>query len=88
VNQAAAHTLHHDLAAVLRDEPERFAEAVRGLLDAPAPPARDDLLIALHALRADSKAQGYERRENLVLDMLDWIIGWCSPGSQPPFPRG
>ncbi len=88
MNQTRVDGLHHDLASVLRGEPERFAEAVRGLLDAPAPPSRDDLLIALHALRADSKAQGDERRENLVLDMLDWVIGWCSPGSQPPFPRG
>jgi hypothetical protein len=87
VSESQAELLQHNLAATLQQEPDRFAEVVRGLMDTPAPPTRDVLLIALHALRNEARAASDARRENLVLDMLDWVVGWCSPGSQPPFRR-
>lgn len=82
MSERQAELLQHDLAVTLQSEPDRFAEAVRG-----AGCTRDDLLIALHALRNEAQAAGDAQRENLVLDMLDWVVGWCSPGSQPPFSR-
>ncbi|MDQ4075654.1 MAG: hypothetical protein M3220_05320 [Chloroflexota bacterium] len=75
--------LRVELEEILRHEPDRFSTAVRTLRDRPQPPTRDDLMKALLELRESMRAEGDERRENLVLDMLDWIVGWCSPGSQP-----
>ncbi len=57
--------------------------AVRALPGQPDAPTRDALMVVLLALRADARAAGDEAREAVVLDALDWIVGWCSPGGQP-----
>ncbi len=79
----APDALRAELEAVLLAAPGRFAATVHALRDRPAPPPRDTLMVALLALREAMQGAGDEPREALVLDMLDWVVGWCSPGSRP-----
>jgi hypothetical protein len=41
--------------------------------------SRDEMLKALRALREQYRVDGNERAEDLVLDTMDFVTGWCSP---------
>jgi hypothetical protein len=41
--------------------------------------SRDEMLDILRALRAQYRADGNERAEDVVLDTMDFVTGWCSP---------
>jgi hypothetical protein len=40
---------------------------------------RADVLSALDALRLEMRRQGDEGREDALADVMDFVVGWCSP---------
>lgn len=52
-------------------------EAVRGVLsEGGSREAVEDVLLQL---RAEFSERGEESHEDVVLEVLDFIVGWCSP---------
>jgi hypothetical protein len=47
----------------------------RGVSDA-------SLLADLHYLRSEARQSGDEAGEDTILDVMDRIVGWCSPGQR------
>jgi hypothetical protein len=42
---------------------------------------QEELRALLDDLRADRESDADETRYNAVLDVLDFVVGWCPPGS-------
>jgi len=41
--------------------------------------AKEEIVARLHELRADFRGAGDERSEDVVLELLDFAVGWCAP---------
>ncbi len=40
---------------------------------------RDQILARLEELRADLRARGKDDEDDVVLEAMDFVTGWCSP---------
>jgi hypothetical protein len=40
---------------------------------------REQIIACLRELRADFRRAGDERSEDVVLELLDFAVGWCAP---------
>jgi len=56
---------------------EQLRKAVMGLLDQGY--SHEDLLVQLEKYRDTLRATARETDENVVLDVMDFLSGWCSP---------
>jgi hypothetical protein len=45
---------------------------------------RQELLDALEGVRADLRSQGREADEDMVMEVMDCLVGWCSPHMRIP----
>jgi hypothetical protein len=45
---------------------------------------RQELLDALEGVRADLRSQGREADEDMVMEVMDFLVGWCSPHMRIP----
>lgn len=52
-------------------------EAARGLLERGW--GRDELLAALERFRGVLREAGRDDDEDIVLEVMDFLVGWCSP---------
>lgn len=59
------------------DPPEHLREAVQTLIDEGHQP--EALYAQLEGIVLDLRASGRETEEDLVLDVMDYLAGWCSP---------
>lgn len=65
-------------AALATDQPvQELRNAVQNLLHQGA--ARNDLLLHMEALRNQLQKDQREADEDAVLDVMDFLVGWCSP---------
>lgn len=55
-----------------------LGKVVQGLLERGW--EREELVAALESYRADLLQAGREEESELILDVLDSLTGWCSPG--------
>jgi hypothetical protein len=64
--------------ALCSEDPERtLADAVRGLVAQGM--ERDAVYEELERLRGTLRETGREAEDDLVLDVMDLLTGWCSP---------
>ena len=40
---------------------------------------RDEVLRRLDTIRRELRAAGREEDEDIVMDVMDFVVGWCSP---------
>jgi hypothetical protein len=45
----------------------------------------DEMLNVLRQVRAINRAQGNARAEDLTLEVMDLVVGWCSPHVKIPY---
>lgn len=55
----------------------RLRDTVRALLDQDW--TRDELLAALETFRETLRTAGRDADEDIVLEAMDFVTGWCSP---------
>ena len=52
----------------------------RELLDSGYP--RETLVEDFESVRAEMRRRDDEEREDAVMDVMDFLVGWCSPGAK------
>ncbi|NWJ48691.1 MAG: hypothetical protein HXX08_22755 [Chloroflexi bacterium] len=40
---------------------------------------KEEILEELELLRADLQSRNMEQEEDIVLEIMDYLVGWCSP---------
>ena len=71
--------LHGSLRASLsqEDQGERLRELASNLLKDGL--SRDELIAQFESFREVLRREGREDEEDVVLDTMDYMVGWCSP---------
>lgn len=41
--------------------------------------SRDEVLAAFESLRDEARRDGREEDEDAILEVMDFLVGWCSP---------